>query len=313
MQTRRQQGEFDAPESNARSALLSFSEWIKNSGANCGIGPGGFQPGNTCAKGGGGRSDQLSKQLKAVDILPTATGGSMDVATAKKVQKQLHQLHEQSPEVQATVRLLKEQTVIDSQADIVQAVVGAVAAGKNPVSDKKVSKAVAKHNRDSTRPITEDEINEYATDAVGYLKVLESAPSSSAPLYRGQKKTKSQAGDVIELSGLTSASESQDVAAYYSGGELLRISPGAKYVSVEVLKASAEGEDGGVAKHRTEREPYKKIQPAYHNASLGTDEEVITTGKFRVKSVTEECVSYEDQITGKRKTKKFRVVEVEPV
>lgn len=34
--------------------LLAFSRWVVNADGDCGIGPGGFQPGNTCAQGGGG-------------------------------------------------------------------------------------------------------------------------------------------------------------------------------------------------------------------------------------------------------------------
>ena len=268
----------------------------------------GFQEGNTC-----GRS--LGEGLKSVSVLPAGTAASrMDVATAKDIQRRLHRLHEESPEFRSVVFMLDKQTKMDAEANVVQAIARAVRRGKDPLRDKKVALAVKKWNEDIREEyrVGNQEIVEYAKHAKNYLDAMDSAPRSSEVLYRGQRKSKWQEGEVVEWEVPTSASQSQDVGAHYATGEILRIRPGARYLSVDLLGAAGQGPEGGVYAHRSKREGYSK-QASYYDATMGSDLEVLTAGRFKVASIKEDYLSYNDQLEMKRRTKKFRIVDLEPI
>lgn len=273
------------------------------------------QPRDSHGRWSSGGGSSIGSRMREVSVLPMDTGGRMDIETAKDLQEKLSSLHDESPELQAVVRLLKAQTVLDVKADVVQAVVKSVAAGKDHLKDKTVTRKVEKYNSVIIGDqINEKKLDEWAEDAGDYLEALRQAPESTVGMYRGQKKSKTApvVGQTIEFNGPVSMSQSQDVAAYYAGGELIRVAPGAKYLSVELLKGAAEGPEGGVYKHRQSRKGYEN-QPVYFGASMGTDEEVISSGKFRVSAVSEQTISYQDQITGKQKKKTMRVIDVEPL
>lgn len=259
-------------------------------------------------KSGGGGNPKSGPGIANIPwVMPSATGGQLSVAAAKDLQISLHDLYQRNPDFRDAAEMLNAQTTMDAKADVVQAVMRAVEAGRDPKSDSRVLKARSNYE------VSDQDVEEWADRTPGYLRTVDQAPRSPVPLFRGGRLGNVQPGGVVELDTPSSATDTWDVAAHYSKNrDVLVISPGARALPVSLTQAASGGPEGGVAAHRAQREPYRERQPVYANASLDSDNEVMLRGRFRVKSVKTEERTYRDQLTGKKKTKLFRIVEVEP-
>jgi hypothetical protein len=145
------------------------------------------------------------------------------------------------------------------------------------------------------------------------MKTLDSAPKTESVTYRGTRKGSPPAvGETININTPKSFTDSLDVAAHYSKGVMYEIEPGMKYLPVSQTVAAREGKDGGVAAFKQEREKYRgnASNERYFNAELDTDQELFGAGTFKVKSVEQRQVPFENQITGKRTTKNLTVVRL---
>jgi hypothetical protein len=262
------------------------------------------------------------EEMRNLSVMPSHTQ-DMGVAQAADLQKRLHVLHETSEPFQAVVRSLRNQTVTDTKANLVQAVNRAVAKGRDPLTDPAVQQARSKlppeakwdnEGNLTLVPFDDERLQSWAQDSHPYQEAFREAPRTQHLIYRGESKgfRIPTPGSMFSYDVPTSFSEDRSVAAYYSSGVLIEVLPGAPYLSAAFLKGADEGPEGGIYQHRSIRDKHKTHNSVYYSASMETDMEVLSMGDFQVVGQRTEDITYQDQKTGKTKTKSFKIVTLKP-
>jgi hypothetical protein len=164
--------------------------------------------------------------------------------------------------------------------------------------------------------VSDSLVSDLAKNTPGYFETIRNAPDTTGVTFRGCKAMTCKEGQEIELRGPTAFSADQNAAMTYAGGTLIRVEAGAKMLPTTAMASSRVADE-----HATVPAFFKRSEDAVHPKGAGygfsidfdTDRELTTSGRFKVKAVTTESVTYKDNLTGKLKTRSMKVITLSQV
>lgn len=229
----------------------------------------------------------------------------------------------------AAADVLDSYVTIQSKGLVTREVVSQTLAGRTVdqiMEDSGVKSLMKEHNDNWSDEISRVEIEKLAGATSGYFKTVRDAEPTTVELFRGFKGV----GGVpalngeFELRGPTAVSEGLDAAMTYSGGSLMVIRSGAKALPTRMMsmtKKKAEQNSRGVDEFITAPSFRERADNKIHPKGAGygyrigsdSDQEMTTSGRFKVVGKYKKSVTYTDTVSGKSKTKAVNYIEVEQV
>lgn len=165
------------------------------------------------------------------------------------------------------------------------------------------------------------ELDALVSSAAGYYSTVRDAAPTTDTVYRGAKG--SPKGEEFELRGPTAFSHSLDSAMTYAGGTLYEVVPGAKMLPVRAMSnaRNAANSGGDEEKYATVPAFYERSNRSVHPLGMSHgfaidfdgDRELSSAGRYKVLGEEKRSVTYEDQVTGRKKTKTVKVIKVQHV